>query len=105
MFGAKITPTGDGKGLLMTYHKAIYSFKCKSKTNCQWIKKESELEIEREDHIMLSVPASLVDSCGCQLNSTGACNCPAGVIGDTCDRCKQGYWGLHQNDSLGCKSE
>ena len=102
--GNKITTTGDGRGLLMTYRKQIFSFSCVSQTNCYWTKEETELEISRRGHIMLAVPASLVDNCDCQLNSDGTCKCPPGVIGDACDRCKQGYWGLHQNDTLSCKS-
>ena len=105
MYGAKMTPTGDGRGLLMTYEKSIQSFLCKSQTNCYWAKEEIELEISRRYHVMLTVPASLVDNCDCKLNSNGTCKCPIGVIGDACDQCKQGYWGLHQNSSLACKSK
>ena len=54
---------------------------------------------------MLTVPTSLVENCDCEQNSNGDCKCPGGAIGDACDRCKDGYWGLDLDGSLGCKSE
>ena len=100
-----MTTTGNGKGLLMTYKKAIYSFDCDSPTTCFWTEEETKLKISRRNHIMLTVPTSVVDDCDCQLNSDGVCRCPTGVTGEACDQCKQGYWGLQQNDSLACKSK
>ena len=100
-----MTTTGNGKGLLMTYENEIYSFNCDSQTTCFWIQEEIELKKYRRDHLMITVPASLVDNCDCQLNSDGVCRCPTGVTGEACDQCKQGYWGLQQNDSLACKSK
>ena len=105
MDGPKMTPTGDGSGMIMTYEDKIYSFKCESQTNCYWNTEKTSLEISRERHIMLTIPSSLVENCDCELTSSGDCRCPAGVIGDACDRCKDGYWGLDPDGSLGCKSE
>ena len=105
MYGAKMTTTGNGKGLLMTYLTKIYSFDCDSPTTCFWIEEETKLKIGRDFHLMLTVPTSVVEDCDCQLNSDGVCRCPTGVTGEACDQCKLGYWGLQQNDSLECKSK
>ena len=103
--GSKMTTTGNGKGLLMTHEDKIYSFDCDSATSCFWTEKETKLKISREDHLMFTVPTSVVDDCDCQLNSLKECKCPPGVIADGCDRCKDDYWGLDVAKSIGCKSE
>ena len=58
-----MTQAVDGKGLLLTHEKEIYYFHCENLTTCYWVKKNYELKIARDDHIMLRVPASLVDGC------------------------------------------
>ena len=63
MVGARMTTTATGDGLLMTYEKGMYRFKCTSSNSCFFEKYDNELEISREWHILLSVPASLVEDC------------------------------------------
>ena len=70
-----MTPTADGKGLLMSDGNALYSFQCISDTNCFWTTTDIRLKIERTDHIMLTVPAALVDECMCD----------HGFYGETCE--------------------
>ena len=103
MAGSGMTTTGNGRGLVMTHETGLYSFHCKSQTNCFWVREETELKISRSDHIMLTVPSTLVDNCDCDLDTSGNCKCPAGVTGDDCDRCKESYWGLDLDGENGCK--
>ena len=63
MWGPRMTPTADGKGLLMTFEKGVYGFQCTSANNCYWTKKDYELQISRTDHLFLTVPSSLVEDC------------------------------------------
>ena len=105
-FGPRMSPSGDGKQLIMTYDKGVYSFQCDTPNQCYWNTENHELGISRFDgHIMMTVPTSLVENCGCELNSTGDCKCPAAVTGQECDRCKDGYWGLNKNGVMGCSSK
>ena len=105
-YGPRMAPTGDGKQLIMTYEKGVYSFHCDTPNQCYWNTENHELQIERDNgHIMMTVPTSLVENCGCELNSTGDCKCPAGVTGQECDRCQDGYWGLNKNGVMGCSSK
>ena len=62
-FGSRMTPMADGKGLLMTYEKGVYSFQCTSANDCYWTKKDYELQIYRRSHLFLTVPSSLVEDC------------------------------------------
>lgn len=112
-----MTTTGNGKGLMMTYLHKVYSFHCDTPSTCYWIEEEAKLKIERRDHLMFTVPASLVDSCDCPLNSecyeTSGCSC--NEEGGQCDEqsgqciCKKGFWGekcnldcnCHENGSVG----
>ena len=63
MWYSKMTPTADGKGLLLSQDNSIFSFNCVSETNCAWKKTDIELKIKRQFHVMLTVPAALVDQC------------------------------------------
>ena len=62
-WGPRMTTTGKGDGLIMTYFKGIYRFKCVSSESCFFEKDEDDLKIERRYHILLSVPKSLVEDC------------------------------------------
>ena len=104
-YGPRMAPTGDGKQLIMTYEKGVYSFHCDTPNQCYWNTENHELGISRERHIMMTVPTSLVENCGCELDSTGDCKCPATVTGQECDRCQDGYWGLNKTGVMGCSSK
>jgi len=63
MFGSRMTPTADGKGLLLSYLNSVYSFVCQSETSCMFAPTEIQLQIERKNHLMLQVPSSLLSEC------------------------------------------
>ena len=75
MYASKMTPTADGKGLLLSQDNSIFSFNCVSETNCAWTKTDIQLKIKRRYHVMLTVPAALVDQCECE----------DGYYGHTCE--------------------
>ena len=62
--GAKMSTTAQGEGLIMTYGKGVYSFKCTSEISCKWSKESFNLQISRQDHAMLPVPMSFLENCG-----------------------------------------
>ena len=59
----KMANTQRKKELLMTYENGIYSFNCRSSDDCFWEKKSFKLKISRTAHVMMEVPASLVENC------------------------------------------
>ena len=61
--GPRMTTTGKGDGLIMTYKTGIYRFKCDSSESCFFEKDDVELKIERRWHILLSVPKTLIEDC------------------------------------------
>ena len=61
--GPRMSPTAGNKGLLMTYLKNVYSFHCESDIQCYWRVEEFDLKIERDMHVMMTVPTSLVKNC------------------------------------------
>ena len=61
--GAKMSTTAQGDGLIMTYGKGVYSFKCTSEISCKWSKESFNLQISRQDHAMLPVPMSFLENC------------------------------------------
>jgi len=63
MHGPRITATGKGDGLIMTYDRGIYKFRCDSANSCYFEKEDDELQIERRDPILLTVPTSFVENC------------------------------------------
>ena len=110
MFRPRMTPTADGKGLLMTYEKGVYGFHCTSANDCHWTKKNYELQISREQHLFLTVPSSLVEDCYCPLrhipdydqNNCQACNPDQIVIGVECETCPTGQ--VPDTDKNICKA-
>jgi len=63
VWGPRMTHTANKKGLLMTYYSGVYSFHCRSSNDCSWTKESYELKISRRDHVMMTVPESLVENC------------------------------------------
>ena len=61
--GPRMATTSQGDGLFMTYGKAVYTFKCESKTNCNWSKEHYSLQISRTEHAMLPVYTSFLKNC------------------------------------------
>ena len=41
----------------------------------------------------------------CAHNPDGDCRCKAGVIGDNCEKCADGYYGFGEDPRAGCKSK
>ena len=41
----------------------------------------------------------------CAHNPTGECRCVKGVIGPTCNKCDDGYYGFGQFSTIGCKGK
>ena len=63
MDGAKMINTKSKKDLLMTFEKEVYYFNCHSSDDCYWEKKGYKFKTSRTDHVMMEVPASLVENC------------------------------------------
>jgi len=61
--GPRMTTAKDKNQLLMTYEKGIYSFNCRSSDDCYWEKKNQKLKTYREQHVLMKVPAPLVENC------------------------------------------
>jgi hypothetical protein len=62
-YGPQMTHTANKKGLLMTHRQGIYSFHCRSSSDCYWKKESYELETSREYPVLIMVPSSLVENC------------------------------------------
>ena len=62
-YGSKMSPTADGKGLLLSYEKSIYEFNCQTETNCWFTETDIELQISRIFHLMFQVPSTLLNEC------------------------------------------
>ena len=63
MWGLKMAATSQGDGLIMTYDKNVYFFKCISEMSCKWSKEPYSLQISRVNHAMLPVPTSFLENC------------------------------------------
>ena len=62
-FGLIMASTSQGDGLIMTYEKDVYAFKCESQTRCKWSKELYSLQLSRSEHAMLPVPMSFLENC------------------------------------------
>ena len=62
-YGSRMTTTATGDGLIMTYNKGIFRFKCVSSDSCFFEKDDNELQVKRNNHVLLTVPSSLVEDC------------------------------------------
>ena len=87
-----MTPTKDGKGLILSYFTELYSFRCDAPNQCYWLNAGYELKMNRFWHIMMNVPSVLVERCDCTLDSSEDCQCPTGTTGANCGECKEGFW-------------
>jgi len=63
MYEPRMTPTADGKGLLLSFEHSIYSFICQSETSCWFTTTDIQLKIRRRSHLMFTVPTSLLSEC------------------------------------------
>ena len=63
MTGSKMATTSQGNGLIMTYKKSVYTFKCESQTSCKWSKEPYSLQISRMYPAMLPVLSPFLDNC------------------------------------------
>ena len=63
MLGPRITKTVNGEGLLMTSEKDVYRFKCDSPDYCYWVEEDYDLSYSRRDHVLLTVPSTLLEDC------------------------------------------
>ena len=100
-----MSPTKDGRGLILSYLKSLYSFKCNSPNQCYWEETGSKVfkDLKWFKHMMMNVPSILIGQCDCVLDSSGDCQCPTGVTGPNCEKCQEGFWGLREDQS--CTSE
>ena len=76
-----MTTTANGKGLLMSYEHSVYSFSCKSEATCSWDTTTTNLKSSRRGHIMMRVPASMVNHCECQDGYYGPHTCESKFFG------------------------
>ena len=63
MSGLKMATTSQGDGLIMTFDKEVYTFKCTSETDCKWSKEPYSLQISRRAHEMLPGSTSFLENC------------------------------------------
>ena len=63
MYGPKMAVTSQGDGLIMTYRKDVYTFKCESETSCKWSKEPYDLQIPRVCHELYPVSTTFLENC------------------------------------------
>ena len=62
-FGPQMTTTQDGDGVLLTHMKDIFKLDCTNTTSCLWRKEPNNLKINRNWHLMFTVPSTLLENC------------------------------------------
>ena len=64
MGSPRMSPTPDGKSVILTYEKKIYRLNCqKGRHQCTWEELPNELQIDRTYHIQLTVPKKALNNC------------------------------------------
>ena len=63
MYGPRMSPTPDGKSVILTYGKKIYRLICQKGRQCTWETLPNELQISRTSHIQLTVPKKVLNNC------------------------------------------
>ena len=61
--GLRMSPTPDGKSVILTYKKKIYGLICQKGQQCTWKTLPNELQISRRGHIQLTVPKKVLNNC------------------------------------------
>ena len=61
MSNARMSPTPDGKSVILTYEKQIYRLICQKGRQCTWETLPNELQISRGGHIQLTVPKKVLN--------------------------------------------
>ena len=59
----RMSPTPDGKSVILTYEKKIYRLICQKGHQCTWETLPNELQISRIRHIQLTVPKKVLNNC------------------------------------------
>ena len=63
MYNARMSPTPDGKSVILTYGKNIYRLNCQKGCQCTWETLPNEIQISRTSHIQLTVPKKALNNC------------------------------------------
>ena len=63
MIGHRMSPTTDGKSVILTYEKQIYRLNCQKGRQCTWETLANVLQISRRGHIQLTVPKKVLNNC------------------------------------------
>ena len=56
-YGPRMSPSPDGSSVVLTYLKDIYKLNCKSGLQCTWELLPNKLQVSRQYHIQVTVPA------------------------------------------------
>ena len=59
-YGPRMSPTPDGKSVILTYEKKIYQLNSQKGRQCTWETLPNELQISRNAHIQLTVPKKVL---------------------------------------------